>query len=158
MQNRFSEQRLANIRRLRKARRLYKQVPLFAYELMKSQYADYSWPAFMEDLRLRSKPKQKQSRSPLKRFGRYYKMQELLSLYAVTQNTDLALQAITLRNNMTRPYRLLVQVEKQAMVFTFPATVPYSAMQGLSQSCQRCKTMAEATQLIENFRSAMTML
>lgn len=49
----FSPERLYKIRRLRKARRLFKQIPLFAYHIMRTTDEQYKYEDFLDDLRLR---------------------------------------------------------------------------------------------------------
>lgn len=62
----FSPERLQHIRRLRKARRLFKQQPLFAYNIMSGSYEDYSLSDFLEDLRYRKPRKKKKGKKFLK--------------------------------------------------------------------------------------------
>ncbi|WP_289035014.1 hypothetical protein, partial [uncultured Flavobacterium sp.] len=65
----FTPQRLANIRRMRKARRLYKKQPLFAYDILCKEYPDYTYDKFWDDLRYRRKPKRRKGKSALVRYG-----------------------------------------------------------------------------------------
>ncbi len=55
----FTAERLESIRRMRKARRLFRKEPLFAYMLLSLEYVDYSYAQFLDDLRYRTKAKRK---------------------------------------------------------------------------------------------------
>ncbi|MNJ95329.1 hypothetical protein D3C87_130390 [compost metagenome] len=81
----FSPERLANIRRIRKARRLFKRSPLFAYCEMEKEFPGYTYTHFLDDLKIKKKKNAKTKiGSKLKRYGRFSEMTRLLELYKNT--------------------------------------------------------------------------
>lgn len=147
----FSPERLANIRRMRKARRLFKKAPLFAYAYMSDDYPDYTYAQFLDDLRIRRPGRKRKTRSPLERYGRYGKMQELRNLYRQTGEIAFALQAQQLKDNMTRPYRLLVRKNDQIREYSLSPLIHYMQIENLSKRVTACRSIAEADKLIADF-------
>lgn len=147
----FSPERLRNIRRLRKARRLFKQTPLFAFHLMELEYPGYTQDEFLEDLRRRTKRKSKPKKTPQRRYGRYYRVQALKERYASTGDEEAIRMAMRLQSVMTKPYRFLVRLKNQAKEFNLSPLIPISRVEQLNQSFTACKTMVEVEQLIDAF-------
>lgn len=152
----FTPERLEAIRRLRKARRLFKQTPLFAFEQMVQQYPNYTYAAFIDDLRIRRKRKPKQHRSILQRYGRYAQMDRLIRQFEQTGDYSLIEQANRLRANMTKPYRLLVKIKAEAMEFTFSAMIPMVHIERLSKQVMACVEMGEVEKMVEAFRQSVS--
>jgi hypothetical protein len=152
MGNPFTPQRLENIRRLRKARRLFKQTPLFAFHLMKQDYPDYTNEQFVDDLRRRSKTKQKKSKTTLCRYGRYNRFLSLTRQFQDSGDQRLAEQAMQLRRNMTKPYRVLVRCGRESREFSLSPLIPFRDVEELNRQLCTCQTMLEAVELVENFR------
>jgi hypothetical protein len=148
----FSPERLDNIRRMRRARRLYKQSPVFAYWLMVAQYPDYTHAQFCEDLRRRSKPKKRQGKSPLTRYGRFRLMEKLLQEYRLTGEAGALEKAMQLRRNMTKPYRMLVRLNGQAIEFTINPYIEVNHIEALRQAFQTCRTEKELDETFERFK------
>lgn len=148
----FTAERLQNIRRMRRARRLFKKQPLFAFETMRSTYPDYTAEQFADDLRYRTKPKKRKGKSSLARFGRYRRMEKLGELYRATQNSDYALQAQNLRRRMTQPYRILVRLEDGTMEYSFSSLIPIEKIELLTAELPKCRTQQQATEKVKQFR------
>lgn len=149
----FSPERLAHIRRLRKARRLFKNEPLFAFLLMKADYPDYTHAEFLDDLRRRSKIKRKPKKSPLYRFGRYLRIDKLITRYQATGEEALILQAMKLRANITRPYRILVRLGGQYTEYFYSPLISIERIEKLNESFCACKTWDEVERVREEFES-----
>lgn len=147
----FSTERLANIRRIRKARRLYRQVPLFAQLLMAEKYPGYDDKQFCDDLRRRSKAKPRRKKSTLQRFGRYHRMIQLIRDYKESRDTSLLIEAATLRRNMTKPYRVRVRLGKRIYEFSFPPTVSILQIEALTARFGTCKTPEEIDTVYNEF-------
>ncbi len=147
----FSPDRLINIRRMRKARRLFKKAPLFAYSYMKEGYPDYSYLQFLDDLRVRRPGKKKNVKSPLARYGRYAAMREFLRLYEQSKEISYAIKAQELRKNMTKPYRLLIRYKNLSRELEFSLLIPYAQIKELSDNINRCRSRAAIDKLVANF-------
>lgn len=134
---RFSPERLLAIRRLRLARRLWKRLPLLAYHLLIEKYPDCSYEQFLADLVPRRKRKPiRNKKNPLKRYGRYDKIQELLQQYDQTRNPQTILLADKLRRIITKPYQLKFSIAGKAIRFSLPADIPFNTIQDLVAECQ----------------------
>lgn len=148
----FSPERLDKIRKLRMARRLWKNTPLLAYKTMQDKYPEYTYEQFLNDLRIRKiKKKKRFVKNPLTRYGRYQKMVQLITQYNETKDPAFYLMAQKLRSIITRPYRLEIKKEAKAWEFTFPPEIPYKRIEQLSKDCNKCKTLQEAVDLCKNF-------
>lgn len=153
MSNAFSPQRLAAIRRMRQARRLFKVQPLFAFHQMLVDYPAYTVEDFWEDLRYRSRPKRRKGRCPLVAYGRYSRMMQYRELYRSTGIAEYGLHVLRLRKNMTKPYRVLVKIKGEAGLYTLAATIPIERIERLTSDLQTCVGLQEAERLIEDCRS-----
>jgi len=148
----FSPERLYSIRRMRMARRLWKQSPLMAFNLLKEKYPDYTQDLFLQDLHIRkASRKEKRTKNPLTKYGRHEKIQQLLSLYNQTKDPKYYLLAQKLRSIITRPYRLEIKREGKSWEFSFPPEIPYKQIEQLSKQCQQCDTLDEAAALCNKF-------
>lgn len=149
----FSADRLAAIRRMRKARRLNKVQPLFAFDLLCSTYPGYTYEMFLEDLRRRSKPKKKRKgKSPLMRYGRYARMQKMKSEFLNTGEIKYALKAEQLRRKLTHPYRLQVQGAGENWEYTFSALIEIQQIESLALEVRQHKTREAVNNCIDSFR------
>lgn len=148
----FTAERLEAIRRMRKARRLFRNEPLFAYMLLSLEYVDYSYAQFLDDLRYRTKAKRKETKSTLTRFGRYRRMLELLDRYEKTGVLDYAIQAQRLRKRMTKPYRVLIKINGQCIEYGFEPTIAIAEIERLTANLNGCATERDADQMIAEFR------
>jgi hypothetical protein len=151
----FTPERLAAIRRMRRARRLYKQQPLFAYHILCGIYPGYSYEEFMDDLRYRRPPRRRRGRNNLVRYGRYARMEQLADRYQQTGNAEDALQALRLRRNMTKPYRVMVKVGKIRLEYTFSPLVPIRHIEELVGRLAACGSENEADGIVRDFRKTV---
>ena len=148
----FSPERLYRIRKLRKARRYFKQTPLFAYARMKQEYTDYTYTAFIDDLRRRSRPKKRRGKSLMVKYGRYYRMQQLTDLYRQTGVVDYAMKAMQLKRHLTKPYRLLLSIKGNKTEYSFSPYVPIERIEQLAAAVQGCREIEQIETLISNVR------
>lgn len=148
----FSPERLAKVRRMRKARRLFKNAPLFAYVLMRKDYPNYTDAEFVDDLCRRSKRKPRKRKTPLERFGRYSRMQQLLRAYGNSGDVETLLAAARLRKRMTAPYRVMAQLGGKRWEFTFSPLVRLNEIEHLTASLAACTTETDILGLVERFR------
>lgn len=148
----LNPEKLQALRRLRLARRLWKQFPLLAFDMVREKYPDYSYDQFLCDLKPRRKRKShRHIKNPLKRFGRFEKIEQLLSLYTDSGDPKFYLQAQKLRMIITRPYRLEIKRDGKGWEFTFPPETPYRKIEQLSRDCQKCQSLDEAVALCRDF-------
>lgn len=150
----FSPERLFHIRRLRKARRLFRQVPLFAFYLMQREYGNYTYLEFLDDLRIRHKKMGRPKKSPLARYGRYNRMEQLMRIYDDTKDIQTALDALKLRRHMSHPYRVLLKITGVSLEFTLSPLIPIDAIEQLVDSIRKCRTEAEAYDMVQRCRNA----
>lgn len=148
----FTPERLANIRRIRKARRLYRKQPLFAFEILLTEYPNYTQDKFWDDLRCRSIRKNRKGKSPLIRYGRYRRMQQLIELYKNTQIIDYALKAQRLRRLMTVPYRVMVKIGGKAIEYNFCPLMQIEEIENIMTQLLKCLTVQDADKLIKQFK------
>ncbi|MCX2429875.1 hypothetical protein [Pedobacter sp. GR22-10] len=152
-EGKFNEERLFKIRRMRKARRLFKQMPLFAFVMMQAEYSGYSLVQFQDDLRRRSKPKpKKKGKSPLARFGRYWRIQQLIARYSYTQDESLIIKAMKLRQRITKPYRLEVRLKGMVHEITLSPMTPIQDVESLIAKFNLCKTEKEIDRVFADFQ------
>ena len=86
----FLSQRLSHIRRMRLARRLYKNTPVFALIEMQRLYQGYTETHLLADLHPCTKATIKNQNCSLSQYNRYGKIMQLLSHYALTHDPVLA--------------------------------------------------------------------
>lgn len=147
----FTPERLEKIRRMRKARRLFKKMPLFAYTYMVESDPHYTYEQFLADLRLRKKTKKKDKIDRSSRYGRYGKMKEFYSLYDQTGDLKYAIQAQRLKDNMAKYYRVQIIVNRRITEYSFSPFIPYSQIESLSKLLSTCKTQEEADKMVTEF-------
>jgi len=152
MGKKFSPERLASLRRMRMARRLFKKQPLFAYCMMLEAYPDYTHAQFLDDLRYRRPPKSRKGKNGIQKYGRYCRMEELLHRYRQDGNIAHALQAQKLRERMAKPYRVRVTIGSYRLEYGFSPLVPIAHIGHLVGSLGRCSTEQEADRLVQQFR------
>jgi hypothetical protein len=148
----FSPERLASLRRMRKARRLFKKQPLFAHCIMLEAYPDYTHIQFLDDLRYRRPPIKRKGKNGIQKYGRYCRMEELLHRYRQYGNIADALQAQKLRERMAKPYRVRVTINAVRIEYGFSPLVPIGNIENLVGSLARCATEQEADRLVQEFR------
>lgn len=153
MGKKFTPERLANIRRMRKARRLYRKEPVFAFATMLNTYPDYTHEQFLDDLRYRKPPKRRKGKAVLLRYGRYQQMLRFLELYKRTENVEYAIQAQRLRSRMTKPYRVLARVCGETWEYNFDPTISLHEIERLTIALSTCKTVKEVDKMVEEFRN-----
>lgn len=150
----LTPEKLFALRRLRKARRLFKQQPVFAFAILCKEYKGYTHEQFMEDLRLRTKPKPKKKKTtPLSRYGRFDQMNQFLELYQNTGLIDYARQAQRLRSAMTKPYRVLVKIQSIYIEYRLCPLIPYKEVVKLIESLKTCKTEDDVEKMIDKFKA-----
>ncbi|WP_316787752.1 hypothetical protein [Pedobacter frigoris] len=152
----FSPERLHHIRRLRKARRYFKQTPLFAFGRMVEEYPDYSFEQFTDDLRRRTKPKKRKGRSPLTRYGRFRRIEKLLSEFRLTGDHDAIRKAIRLRKHLVHPYRVQFRIGKDRYEHCFSALIPIEQIEELVSSLSSVTSMEQAQQHIDKLNKYKT--
>jgi len=149
----LTPEKLYLLRRLRKARRLTKKVPLFAFQMMKEEHPDYTYEEYCADLRRRSKPKPKRKgKSPLMRYGRYWRIQKLVKEFHAKGNHDCIRRANILRQNITKRYKIRYSINKEGAEYSFSALIPIERIETLVHSINQCKTAEEAEALILSFK------
>jgi hypothetical protein len=149
----FTPERLENIRRMRRARRLYRKAPLFAFEMMREEYPQYTYENFCDDLRYRTARKRKRGKSQLARYGRYRRMEKLKEQFRQTGNSDFALQAQKLHRNMTKPYRVLARVSGETWEYTLSPLIRIDDIEKLVALLNDCPTVEDAHALVGQFRN-----
>ncbi|WEK21325.1 MAG: hypothetical protein P0Y49_09245 [Candidatus Pedobacter colombiensis] len=147
----FSPERLMHIRRLRKARRLYKKIPLFAYYQMLQEYPGYALSEFWEDLRIRRKPKPKSKKSNAIKYGRYWRIQKLLKAYGDTGDINLMVQAKKLQERIAKPYQVFVKLGRECYEFSFSCYIPLEKIEMLTKQFRACKTVEEIDTVNKQF-------
>lgn len=152
MGRKFTPERLESTRRMRRARRLYRKQPLFAYAILSGEYMEYSYEQFLDDLRYRTKPKRKEKKTMLTRYGRYRRMAELLERYRNTGELEPAIQAQRLRKRMTKPYRVLVKINGESIEYGFEPTIAIAEIERLTSDLKFCKSEKDADEMIAEFR------
>lgn len=148
----YTPERLMQVRRMREARRLFKQSPLFAYELMLQKYPAYTHYQFLDDLRRRTKKRPGRKKTTLTKYGRFARMQKMLGEYSQTKDIKPLLAATKLRERMTKPYRVVATVGKQRMEFCFPPTVQIQAIEQLTTDLSKCASMEEVSIAVSRFQ------
>lgn len=151
MRKQFSPERLANIRRLRRARYLYRKLPLFAFEMMKAQFPGYDYQQFLEDLRYRRPPKKRKSRTGLLRYGRYSRIEQLNASYMVTGKIEFALKAMQLRRNIAKPYRVVLRLKGEQLEWQFSPLIRIERIEELVAVLAHCTDATQAQKLIDRF-------
>lgn len=151
MDRKFSPERLTNIRRMRKARRLYRQAPLFALVWMQAEYPGYTPEQLADDLRRRTKPKPRSGKYNHYRWGRYRRMERLIAEYRHTRDEALIRQAAQLKRNMTKPYRVLYTIGREKWVKHFPPQIAIERIEQLVSQLRSCRTTEQATRLFQSF-------
>lgn len=136
---------------MRKARRLFKIAPLFAYQMMCQDYEQYTYPQFLDDLRRRTPKRKRKGKSPLVRFGRYSRINKLINEYQSTGNFDLLREADRLRGVITKPYRVLVKIKNRYKEYFFSALIPMCQIEELMMKINGCKTEEEVEKIVEQF-------
>ncbi len=148
----FIPERLLRIRRMRKARRPYRLEPVFAYAQLAREYADYAREDFLDDLRIRGKRKKdKRAKSPLARYGRFRRMQQLIDLFSQTGDIAYGLWAQRLRDKMTEPYRVQVVVAGKRLEYSFSPLIRLSEIESLVNRLSSCHSLEEANEVVEVF-------
>jgi hypothetical protein len=154
----FKPETLQKIRRMRKARRLWRIQPMFAFYEMTKTYPDYTYEQFVEDLRRRTPKKKKKFKSSLHRYGRYQQITALLLRYRQTNDPLYALQAIRLRRIINRPYRMRARIEGITKEYTYSALIPFNAMEEFAQKIKQCQSWAAFEILDQSFRERSNLL
>lgn len=148
----FTPERLNHIRRLRKARRLWKQAPLLALQEMQIAYPDYTEAQFRDDLRIRRKPQSKKRvKSPLVRYGRHAQIPKLMAQYDATKDTEYVRQAMQLRKMITQPYRVLVKLDGRKVEFCYSPLTAYKTIVAWVEKIKTCQTWSAFEELHEGF-------
>lgn len=130
-------------RRKRKARRTWKQQPLFAYNLLLNEFPGYSPENFERDLSISKGKIKKSGKSPLARYGRYPVMMKLLAKWETSKEVSTGLEIVKFRRNMTKPYRLIAFFGKERWCFEYPATYTIATMAKLVSAAGSSKSLDE---------------
>ncbi len=149
----FTLERLQNIRRIRRARRLHKQQPLFAYEVMRTDYPGYTFDLFLDDLRYRKPRKKRKGKSGLCRYGRFNRMHSLIIQYGWTGDVEFAIQAKKLRERITKPYRVLAHVGDKHIEQNFSALIPIERIEELVKKLSDCKSIEQTNKILDEFQA-----
>lgn len=153
----YTPEKLVTLRRLRAARRMHRRFPLMAFLFMKEKYPEYSYNDFIEDITPKRKRYYKSYRyikkCPLRKYGRFTAMDNLIQQYRQTGDPAALLKAEKIRKVMTKPYRILVSIKGQATEFYLSEYIPYHIVQDLTIAIKKTNTMEMAEQLINDIRS-----
>jgi hypothetical protein len=149
----FSADRLMKIKRLRRARRLYKRFPLFAYSFMLEDYPDYTYREFCEDLRRRTRSKRMRGKFTFRGYGRYNQMEKMLRLYRETGDIRFAISANRLRQRMTKPFVMEFKNKEGFFICHFSPLTPVSCLEQLQRDTKACGSLADMMELVKRFRS-----
>lgn len=150
----FSVERLYSIRRLRKARRLFKRFPLFAFEMMRETYPEYEYELFWDDLRRRTPKKKRKKKSPLVRYGRYWRMDKLISQFRLTKNFELIEQANQLRRQITKPYRMVIRLKGMRKEYFFSPFISIERIEELNRKFKIDMTEQQVDAIVDEFRNS----
>ncbi|MGE7775180.1 hypothetical protein ACQKLP_10680 [Chitinophaga sp. NPDC101104] len=154
----LSPESLFKLRRLRKARFLWKKGPLMALATMQAQYPGYTQQMLIADLKPRSRKKViPKTRSPLYKYGRYARMQQLIQLYHQTGDIQNLLEAQKLRKRLTAPYRVEVRTGNHVKEFYLPATTSYTTVVSLVAKINGSSSFETGCQIVEQFLSRVYM-
>lgn len=154
MGRKLSFDQLCRLRRLRKARRLWKKQPLFAYMYMSIEYPGYSYQEFLDDLRRRSKPIKRQVKNDMFRYGRYARIRSLINRYERSGNPDDALAAMRLAKVLRKAYRVLIRIGKEYIEYRFESFILIDDIESLCSSLRKCATEKQADEIVTAFRKA----
>jgi len=146
----LSPESLFKLRRLRKARRLWKKEPVFAYQMMLDEFPDYSHEQFVADLKRRSKSVSKRRKKyPLTKYGRYSRMEALIFEYALTGNPIYMTKANQLRRNMTKPYDFQVWKNGVLNYHSLSPLIPIEDIEQLQEEMKNCMNLDAANDAID---------
>jgi hypothetical protein len=122
------------IRRKRKAKRLTKKEPLFAFQTMQQDLPDYNYTQYEQDLKTRKKKKKKPSKSNKYyiKYGRYTPYCDAISNYYATRDVTFLIQAQALKSKISQPYTIYFKLGKACVKQTFPPEYPYKLIQELA--------------------------
>lgn len=136
---------ISNRSRINKARRLYKQAPLFAFQELKAFLeGDYTFEQFLSDLRPRRKPKPKtKQKSGLAKYGRYHRMMDLVARWNTSKDFDALYHAQVLRNRISQPYTLLVRYSKESREYFYRPEVPITHLETVVKLSKECSSHVE---------------
>lgn len=151
----FSQERLMHIRRLRRARMLYKKVPLFAYQQLSTEYPGYTVEEFWEDLKPRRRPTPKTKKDTGMRYGRYAEIGRLLSDYQRTGNIKDLITANSLQARLRKPYRLQVIRQHEVFECSISPLVPIQRVRQLREMLAASSSIDEARKVYESFRKSV---
>lgn len=149
----LSPESLYKLRCLRKARRLWKSVPMLAYAIMCDDYPGYTYEHFLSDLRPKGKRKTKSKcgKNPLQRYGRYTRMQQLVQDYYCTKALEPLIQASKLKARMALPYQMEIAISGECRRYQFSPRISLADMEQLNEAIEKCATASEADRLYEDF-------
>lgn len=112
---------------------------------MAEEIPGYTYTKFLDDLRIRRRKTTKRKIvSNLKRYGRYNEMMRLIQLYNSTGESSYGLSAMKLRNEMTKPYRIAIQKNRQFREYYLSPLIPYQTIVVLVQEMSACNDLAAA--------------
>ncbi|PTS95645.1 hypothetical protein DBR11_20925 [Pedobacter sp. HMWF019] len=150
----YSPERLEKMRRLRRARREFKIMPLFAYENMCALYPAYSYEDFLQDLQIKNKKKKKVGKCPLVKYGRYSRIHDLMVKFSLTQDFSLVSQAMKLKKRITHPYKVVAKTPSGYMEFVFSALTPVREIEMLVKKINSCDTSAKVLKVVAEFQKS----
>jgi len=149
----YSHETIYRIRRLRQARRLFRSVPLFAYELMKQEHPGYSYELFIQDITPRkSKQRYRHVKNHLSRYGRYFEMRRMAVLYEQTGNPLHGLKADQLRKYLTQPYRVRLKIDSEIRELNYPPTYSLPFIQNLIEKASGCNSWVQFEEMEKELR------
>lgn len=135
---------ISNRSRINKARRLYRRAPLFAFQELQAHLGEcYSYDQFLDDLRLRSKPKPRVRKSGLIRYGRYRRMMEFVSKWRSSGDINSLIEAQKLRDRISKPYRLQVRYGQVVKEYHYPPEVPIFHLEEIIRLSYECRAHTE---------------
>jgi len=154
----YSEEAKLSRRRKLLAKRLWKKLPIFAFQTILEHNPEYSLNQFAEDIVYKKKAKVKKNKSNIERYGRYWKYREVLNLYLSTKNEEHYFAAKRLRDNMTKPYRISIKYSGEpGKEYSFDATIRYDSIQEIVSLSKTCKSIQEFEEKLNTYTNKSRM-
>lgn len=132
-------------------------MPLFAYQLMYAEDPCYSFEAFLDDLRPRSKSKPKTKRDKSITFGRYNRIRKLIEDFHATGNLEHLLVASKLKKRLRKPYRVIAEIGDHRYEFSFPPTVAIERIESFTAELRTCSTEEQVQTCFKRFNATINL-
>ncbi|RWU08180.1 hypothetical protein [Pedobacter chitinilyticus] len=124
---------------------------------MRAEDPSYTYEEFVDDLRLRNKPKVRKAKDQAVSFGRYYRIRKLLAGYHASGDTELLLAASKLWQRLRKPYVVVAKLKDERFEFHFPPKVPIERIETFTLDLRHCKTIAQVQECYRRFSSTINL-